>query len=501
MSLFLSGSVLAQNPPSEPLVIRTLDQALAIALEKNPSIRLARENEIKTVQTVRQLAAVQRPSISASGTYSRLLNAGSGFGGAGGGAGLSALQNPFGVGLTSTPPGSQPVQLSAGALSVGSTTTATAQTGSAGTTRAATPSRQTNGDGGDDGNTGGNTFTNATTPLDQEAIRLSISQLIDITGVVRVALQLGDIQKAIQSLEVTRVAQETVLTVKNSFYQVLRAEALVRVNDAAVAQSEEQLRVTEAQKRAGVVAEFDVLRASTQLANNRQALISSRNQVAIARNAFANTLGIDPATPVQLTTPTAFPPLPPLDEAPLIESALVKRPEAAQANLNVAKSTKNTRLARRNLEPYLSASVGLNYNLRPQVFTAEKTTGAFGLTFNLPIYDGGAVRAAVESARADERSALIQQDQFQRGIKSEVQQAIVAVRDADERARTAEGSVAQAREAYRLAGVRFIAGVDTQLSVNDAQTALTQAETNLVNARYDYLSALARLTRALGNPE
>jgi OMF family outer membrane factor len=82
-----------------------------------------------------------------------------------------------------------------------------------------------------------------------------------------------------------------------------------------------------------------------------------------------------------------------------------------------------------------------------------------------------------------------------------VQQSIIAVRDANERAQVAAGTVTQAREALRLANVRFRAGVGTQLEITDAQTALTQAETNEVNARYDYLGALARLSRATGNPE
>jgi hypothetical protein len=43
--------------------------------------------------------------------------------------------------------------------------------------------------------------------------------------------------------------------------------------------------------------------------------------------------------------------------------------------------------------------------------------------------------------------------------------------------------------------------VGTQLDVNDAQTALIQAETNRVNAQYDYLGSLARLSRAIGVPE
>jgi outer membrane protein TolC len=119
----------------------------------------------------------------------------------------------------------------------------------------------------------------------------------------------------------------------------------------------------------------------------------------------------------------------------------------------------------------------------------------------VPISNGGSTQAAIDSAKLDERIALVQKEQFNNGIRAEVEQAIIAVKDALERSKSTEQTVVQAREAYRLATVRFKAGVDTQLSVNDSQTALVQAEVNQVNAQYDYLAALARLLYATGEKQ
>jgi outer membrane protein len=308
------------------------------------------------------------------------------------------------------------------------------------------------------------------------------------------------LEKALTRLEIARTRQDIALNVRNAYYNLLRTQAFVRVNEAAVTQSEEQLRVTQVQKEAGVASEFDVLRARTQLANNQQALISSRNQVAIAKNAFSNTIGLDPSTPVEVADTPTIPPLPPLEEQPLVDKAFKQRPEYFQADINYLKAQKNIRLARRTLEPFLNASLSGQYNPSPALIN-EPQTGSFGLTLTVPLWDGGATRAQVEAARSDERGALVTKDQFVRGIKSEVQQAIIAVKDAYEREQALAQIVTQAREALRLANVRFRAGVGTQLDVNDAQTALTQAETNDVNAQFDYLNALARLTRAVGEPE
>jgi outer membrane protein len=104
----------------------------------------------------------------------------------------------------------------------------------------------------------------------------------------------------------------------------------------------------------------------------------------------------------------------------------------------------------------------------------------------------------VRSARADERIAAAQWEEYKNGITAEVEQAVVAVRDAHDRAQSAVPALEEAREGYRLSEARLKVGAGTQLALYDAQAALIQAEVNAINARYDYLSAIARLARSTG---
>ena len=507
-----------QPLPADAASVTTLESALNIAFQRNPNVLQAQERAVRTVAVVGQILALKKPQVTASGSYTRLANGSSSAVG-GGGLSLSSITNPFQVGLTSTPPGSTPITLSGSGgtgSAGGSNSSTTGQTGAANTapttTAAAsraetTPTRQTTGTGGTgttnpgggSGTSGSSTSFGRSTDYNQTSARITVSQLVDLTGIVKVAEQVGNLEEALTRLELARVRQETALQVRTSYYSVLRAIAFVRVNEAAVADSTELLRVTTAQKNAGVASQFDVLRAQTQLDNNRQALISSRNQVNIAKNALANTLGLDPSTPVDPVAP-AIPPLPDLNEDALLARAIAQRPEYLQADTNILKARANTRLAHRNLEPYINASLNGGYNPSSS-FGNEKATASVGLTLTVPLYDGGATKSSIEASRADERGAAIQKDQFVRGIKAEVQQAVIAVRDADERSRVVDLTVAQATEALRLANVRFRAGVGTQLDVNDSQSALIQAENNQVNARYDYLGAVARLERAIGTPQ
>ena len=251
-------------------------------------------------------------------------------------------------------------------------------------------------------------------------------------------------------------------------------------------------------------AKSDVLRARSQLANNRQSLISARNQAVISQNALANNMGVDPATPLALPTEEAekapLPDLPEIDETKLLAQALAQRPEAIQAALNRQKARGNVRIARQGQEPSLNASLNGNYNGTEGIASSRRATGSIGVSLSFPLYDGGATAGSVRTARADERLAAAQEEEYRNGIKAEVEQAIVAVRDAHDRAQNALPALEDAREGYRLSETRLKVGTGTQLTLYDAQAALVQAEVNAVNARYDYLTALARLTRATGVP-
>jgi OMF family outer membrane factor len=97
-------------------------------------------------------------------------------------------------------------------------------------------------------------------------------------------------------------------------------------------------------------------------------------------------------------------------------------------------------------------------------------------------------------------TAKLSEEDTRQSISLEVTQALLNITESQERLRTTAKDVEQAREALRLAGVRYKAGVSTAIEVTDAEVALTQVLSNRVSALYDYQLALASYRRALGRP-
>ena len=293
-----------------------------------------------------------------------------------------------------------------------------------------------------------------------------------------------------------RAEQQLVFDAQNAYYNILRAEAQRDVAQAAVDSAQERLRIAKAQFEAGALPKFDVTRAEVEVANRKQVLIAVTSAVDVGKAILNNIIGASPTDSIQ-TSPVVVQAEPLAATAEkYAETALGRRPEALAAETNVRLRRQSVSLAKRERLPSLAASAGYTYTPDSSFFQPNKLSWVIGVNATLPIYEGGAIKARTREARSDLAAAQAQLDQAKLDITLDVKAATLSLNEAYQRIQTAEQNVTEAEEALRLAQVRFQSGISIQVEVSDTETALTQARTNFVNAKYDYATALARLQRA-----
>jgi outer membrane protein TolC len=142
-----------------------------------------------------------------------------------------------------------------------------------------------------------------------------------------------------------------------------------------------------------------------------------------------------------------------------------------------------------------------SYNLQEQLDDGSDVADGYsvGATVDWAFFDGGAARARAEQASTD---AEIDQAEFanQRdAIRLEVENAFYNLNANRDNIKTANDALGTSEESLRLARLRFQAGAGTQTEVIDAQTELTTARGNLLNAIIDYNQSYAELQRAVSN--
>ncbi|MCC6483232.1 MAG: TolC family protein [Armatimonadetes bacterium] len=335
--------------------------------------------------------------------------------------------------------------------------------------------------------------------IDSKRATATLAQPVDVSGALGAGVSAAHYQQraALYDFETNR--QQLLLVVRQNYYALLQALEQERVAGESVALYKEQLRLANVRLEAGSAPKFDVLRAQTDLANAEQTLISAQNGVRIAEIALANTLGVRLVFPVRLQSPDIQPrTLPEVDQ--LIKEGESSRPEAEANEASIEAAKKGIHIARAGLSPSLQLAFHYNYNGNTTLFQPRQFTSDLLLSVSIPIFDGGVTRGRIEQAKANLETAKASYDQTDLNIRLDVEQAYVSIQNAEKRLATAQTTQAQAQEALRLAQVRYEAGVGTPVEITDAEVAYTQAQTNVVNARYDVLLAYARLARATGEP-
>ncbi|WP_335337706.1 TolC family protein [Nostoc piscinale] len=317
------------------------------------------------------------------------------------------------------------------------------------------------------------------------------------SGRRQAAIKEAEEQVRFNELDVERQSEEIRLNVSTQYYDLQEADEQVRINQSAVENAQASLRDAEALERAGVGTRFDVLRSQVNLANAQQDLTNAISNQLIARRQLVTTLSlpqditISAADTVQLAG---------LWNRSLEESivlAFQNRPELQQqlAQRNISEQQRRQALAA-NL-PQLSFIA--NYNLLDQFDDSVSITDGYsvGVRASWNLFDGGAARARASQARANKAIAETNFAEQRNQIRFQVEQAFSTQRSNLDNVQTANTALEQAREALRLARLRFQAGVGTQTDVINSETDLTRAEGNRVTAILNYNRALARLQRAV----
>jgi outer membrane protein len=316
---------------------------------------------------------------------------------------------------------------------------------------------------------------------------------------VRAAGRTFDEQRLSVAFEVTRL-----------FYELVKAERSLSVQEGAARRSEELVGRADALYAAGRAPKSDTLAARVNLGNDRIAAEQASTRVVQARADLAVALGRRDDAGLEVVPPAFLeaPGLPSAEVAPLealLDRARANRPSLAAARAQVEAADASLGVARGAYWPSVSAR--LDYGR--QGTTLVGTDGVWGnparqftatgqvvLTWNL--FSGRTTDAAVARAAVSAERARISSSKTEAGVAREVTDARQGVRSLAAQLALSAENLSTAREALSLARQRLEAGLASQLEVRDAALKLTQAELSLVQARIDHAVAVADLTRAVG---
>ena len=301
-----------------------------------------------------------------------------------------------------------------------------------------------------------------------------------------------------------RTVQDVVLNVKQAYYALLAAKKLVLVAQKTIEQTESHLKQATAFYQAGSKPRYDVTRAEVEVNSAKLGMINAKNGVRIRTISLNNAIGIEPGKETEIDDT-----LPPASAVPTLEMAqeetLRNRPEMLKAEADIEAAKYRVRAEESNYYPTVSANGAYNWT------TGTAEMGPFkgdllnswnaGVMLTVPLFQGGLTRGKISEARANMLAAEAQRDATRQSVLLEVNQSYADMESAKIRIDVMESSLQKARENLEIAQGRYEAGFGPYIEVTDAQLSAVNAETDYIQAKYDYYLAEARLLKAMGRVE
>jgi outer membrane protein TolC len=340
-------------------------------------------------------------------------------------------------------------------------------------------------------------FLNVPPPLDNFQTAFTAKMPLYDAGQTSRMVKDARLQAQSASQDEQRTRQEVVFQVTQAYLNELLAKESVRVAQSAVDMSKSDLGRVQARQATGMAVPSDLLSAQVQLAQAEESLLRAQNAVQLARAALNVAMGLpeDGSTEIQGTLNSVWFQMPGLAE--LQKRALAVRPDYLEAEMSERRAQNGVSMARAELLP--KVGLFSSWEMDHQTFATRggnNWVAGAQLTFN--IFDGGAHRAKLAESKAREIQAREMLAQMASQVQLQVREAYLNLQTARKRIQVTSDAVAQATESLRILENRYAAGLATMTDVLAVETARTAAQKSSLNAVYDYRVSYAALELATG---
>ena len=360
-----------------------------------------------------------------------------------------------------------------------------ALTGSATRSR---PSQTTSGGGG----SGGSEFNNLNASL-------SASYEIDFWGKNRAALRAAEESAVASRYNREVVGLATVVSVANTYFQVLAAQDRLRIARENVASATRILNLIKQQFSAGTASDLNVAQQESLVNTQRAAVPPLEETLLQNKAALALLLARPPERVVirggsmgHIAIPRVTPGLP--------SELIAQRPDVRQAEAQLAAANANVYNARAQLLPSITLtgeggyqSAVLKTLLRPE---SAFYTATAGLT--QPIFEGGKLLGNLDLQKGLQDQLLQNYRKAVISAFADVDKALIAVRQTAITERLQQDVVNSSRRAFNLSDQQLHAGTVNLVTLLQVEQTLFQAEDARAQARLARLQAIVGLYQALG---
>lgn len=295
--------------------------------------------------------------------------------------------------------------------------------------------------------------------------------------------------------------------VKSAWLKVRKSKALLEVQKNNLEKFLIHLDKVKSFVNVGLKPPYDITKAEVDVANAKVNLISAESSYNMSIVNLQKAIGIN--NPIELNEPFNFVERPEeytenatfsiniehLDNEALFREALEKRSDILSAKMALKSAELKLQEAKLSKQPTLSTSADYNFSGSTTPLDRNYT---FILSLNLPVLDGKQTFYNIKEAISNYNIAKYKLDYLVINLKAELDNAILSLRELQQKLEATKVLVLQASETLYLAENRYLSGLGNAIELTDARNSYTNALGSFYTAFYDQLISFTNLEKILG---
>ena len=303
--------------------------------------------------------------------------------------------------------------------------------------------------------------------------------------------------------QLDRTDQEIVFRVVTSYYDVLLAAKELEVAEQSAKTSNSIMDRSQARFDSGLTVESDLLTAKVRLAERQQEVIRARNTLEVVRAQLNTAMGVPLDSPFQLTEALVERTLPAPLLREVEKQALENRPDLKRIASEEAAQRQSVSVAQSSFGPRVNAFASWEMDNPTFVAGGGGNNWLGGIEVQFDIFQGGAKRAELFRQRALEEKVVAMKQSASDAVRLEVRRAYYETDANRQQIDVARAAIAQAQESLRINQDRYDSGLTTIADLLGAEDAARRSQTDYWEAVYHFQTSYANLELASGslNPQ
>jgi outer membrane protein len=324
--------------------------------------------------------------------------------------------------------------------------------------------------------------------------------------------------------KLVKMQEDIALNVANAFLQVLFNKENLKVQQEQLSINEKQYKRSEELVKAGSIPRGDLLDIKATVASNKQNVITAENSLLISKLSLAQLLQLkefwdfDVVDDTNAKDENNIMSIKPID---IYAKAKESRTELKIAQTNLEIAEKDVAISKGAYQPTLSAFYGFNSRVSYADVVAFDSTGNpigtkpadpfgtqlndnkgqnFGLQLNIPVFNGFSVRNNVDRSKVAFEKSKIALEKEDLDLQRNVYTAFTDAKGALNAHESSIVALESREEAYNYAKEKYAVGLMNSFDFNQAQTLLTNAQSEVIRTKYDYIFKIKILEFYFGIP-